>query len=39
MSLKVVVEQTQRIDADNPAYAITIPLDIQTKKNGPWRTM
>ncbi len=37
--LKVVVEQTQRIDADNPAFAITIPLDIETKKDGPWKTV
>jgi aminopeptidase N len=37
--LRVVLEQTQRIDADNPAYAITVPVEIQTSKDGPWKTV
>ncbi len=28
-TLKVVVEQTQKIDADNPAFAFTLPLDLK----------
>jgi aminopeptidase N len=37
--LDIVIEQTQRIDPDNPAYAMTIPLDIETRKDGPWKTV
>src|SRR5690606_20421745 len=37
--LHIVLEQTQRIDADNPAYAITVPVEIQTSKDGPWKTV
>jgi len=32
-TLKVVVEQTQKIDADNPAFAFTLPLDFKMGEN------
>lgn len=35
-TLKVVVEQTQKIDGDNPAYAFSLPLDINTGDEKTW---
>jgi aminopeptidase N len=32
--LNVVVEQTQKIDGDNPAYAFTLPLYVKTGEEG-----
>lgn len=39
-TLNVAVDQTQKIDADNPAYAIVVPLWIkrsETESDGEWR--
>lgn len=33
-TLRIVVEQTQRIDADNPAFAFTLPLDLKMSAEG-----
>lgn len=38
-ALRVTIEQTQRIDADNPAYAITVPVEVETTSGGPWKTV
>lgn len=37
-TLSVVAEQTQRIDADNPAYAMTLPIACDLG-NGEWKTV
>lgn len=34
--LKVVVEQTQKIDGDNPAFAFSLPLDIKMDDDKTW---
>lgn len=36
-TLKVTLEQTQKIDADNPVYAVSVPVEIEATE-GKWRT-